>query len=85
MTNATFIRLAWYYFFFVIIALPYMFIFARTNFNRLTFKSFIYIYYSLVFFRLLLVYDGGDFMPYKSIFQDFDREGRWEYMEYRNQ
>ncbi|MXV39010.1 hypothetical protein GO491_10050 [Flavobacteriaceae bacterium Ap0902] len=85
LTNATFIRFSWYYFIFVVIALPYIYYFYKyqnAGFKPL-FKNLLFIYYALVFFRLLILYDGGDFMPYKSIFQDFDRGGIWEFMEYR--
>ncbi|MGI9527091.1 MAG: EpsG family protein [Weeksellaceae bacterium] len=85
LTNATFIRFSWYYFIFVVLALPYIYYFYRYQnyaFKPL-FKNLLFIYYAMVFFRLLILYDGGDFMPYKSIFQDFDRGGMWEFMEYR--
>jgi len=85
LTNATFIRLAWYYFYFVVVGLPFLIKFAPTNRVKKLLKAGILIYYTAVFFRLLIVYDGGDFMPYKSIFQDFDRHGRWEFMEYRRE
>lgn len=83
LTNATFVRLAWYYFIFVTLALPYMYVYIKDKSMKLGFKSATYIYFALIFFRLLIVYDSGDFMPYKSIFQDFDRNGDWEFMEYR--
>ena len=83
LTNATFIRFSWYYFIFVVLALPYIYTFIKSNNLKSLYKNLLFIYYALVFFRLLIVYDGGDFMPYKSIFQDFDRNGLWEFMEYR--
>ena len=83
ITNATFIRFGWYYFSFLCLGFPVIIkLIDSPDFKRL-FKKAIFVYYSLVFFRLLLVYDGGDFYPYKSIFQDFDRKGRWEFMEYK--
>lgn len=85
LTNATFIRFSWYYFIFVVIALPYIYYYYKLEniqFKSI-FKILLFLYYSLVFFRLLIVYDGGDFMPYKTIFQDFERNGKWEFMEYR--
>ena len=45
-------------------------------------KYFVIIYFSLMFFRLLILWDGGDMLPYKTFFQDFNRNGRWEYLEY---
>jgi len=83
LTNATFIRFTWYYFIFVILALPYIYIFSKKNVFRFSFKNLLFLYYTLLFFRLLLLFDGGDFLPYKSIFQDFDRNSIWNYMEYR--
>jgi hypothetical protein len=83
LRNATFIRFSWYFFIFVILGIPYIYLFLKREYNKSFLKLIVFTYYSLVFFRLLFVYDGGDFMPYKSIYQDFDRGGRWEYMEYR--
>jgi len=83
LTNATFVRFGWYYFIFVVIGLPHLIIHTRAPDFKRWLKNVIFLYYTAVFFRLLLVYDGGDFLPYKSIFQDFDRQGRWEFLEYR--
>ena len=83
LTNATFVRFTWYYLIFILLALPNIYNFILLKENKIIFKFAVYMYYSLLFFRLLIVYDGGDFMPYKSIFEDFDRNGRWEFMEYR--
>jgi hypothetical protein len=83
ITNGTFVRLSWYYFMFICLGLPMIFSFINDVKLKQTFKNLIFVYYTLVFFRLMIVYDGGDFMPYKSIFQDFDRNGLWEYREYR--
>jgi len=83
ITNATFIRFGWYYFSFLCLGFPLVFRFiSHLNLKKL-FRNAIFVYYSLVFFRLLLTFDGGDFYPYKSIFQDFERHGRWEFMEYK--
>lgn len=84
LTNATFIRLGWYFFMFSPIAVAYLITYLRGSTAKVLGTSLFYIYYALIFFRLLLVYDGGDFMPYKATFQDFERNGRWEFMEYRN-
>ncbi|SHJ16425.1 EpsG family protein [Mesonia phycicola] len=83
LTNATFIRFAWYYFIFVVIGLPYLILETLSLEKMKLFKTVVFLYYTAIFFRLMLVYDGGDFMPYKSIFQDFNRDGQWEHMEYR--
>ena len=84
LTNATFVRLAWYFFIFVPLALPTTLHVLKDVNLKQVFKVTLIVYYSAIFFRLLLVYDGGDFMPYKSIFQDFERNGMWEFMEYRD-
>lgn len=36
----------------------------------------------LIVFRLLLIWDGGDMMPYKTFLDNNSRNGRWEYLEY---
>jgi len=83
LTNPTFVRLTWYYFVFVALSLPYMLYFLKEVNLRIAFKSFIALYYAMVFFRLLISYDDGDLMPYKTVFQKGERNGMWEFMEYR--
>jgi len=83
LTNASFVRFGWYYFFFLILAIPSIYNFINSQKTKMAFKTIVFAYYSLLFFRLLIVYDGGDFMPYKSIFQDFNRGSMWEFMEYK--
>jgi hypothetical protein len=83
ITNATFVRLAWYYFMFICLGLPYIYYFIDFKNIKQLFRNMVFVYYALIFIRLMIVFDGGDFMPYKSIFQDFDRKGIWEYREYR--
>ncbi len=84
ITNATFIRLGWYYFMFICLGLPYVYYFIDLKSTKSLFKTAVFVYYTAIFLRLMTVYDGGDFMPYKSIFQDFDRGSIWKHMEYRN-
>lgn len=83
LTNATFVRFSWYYLIFVVIALPYMYTFMFNIKEQQSYKLLIFLYFGLLFFRLLISYDAGDLLPYKTIFQDFERHGRWEFMEYR--
>ncbi|RYZ48413.1 MAG: hypothetical protein EOP49_18735, partial [Sphingobacteriales bacterium] len=83
LTNPTFVRLTWYYFIFVALSIPYMLHFIKEADVRIALKSFIAVYFSMVFFRLLIVYDDGDMMPYKTILQAGDRNGRFQFMEYR--
>jgi hypothetical protein len=85
LTNASFVRLSWYFFIFVVLAIPFMYSFLQDQKLKTIFKSFVFAYYIAIFLRLLFVFDNGDLMPYKAIFQDFDREGMWEHMEYRKQ
>ena len=83
LTNASFLRFGWYFLIFLFIALPYIYGYIQDPKMKSNFKLLTFIYYSFIFFRLLFVFDGGDFIPYKSIFQDFRRGGQWEFMEYR--
>ncbi len=83
LTNATFVRFAWYYLIFVAIALPYIYTYMINLKNKQVYKLLVFLYFGLLFFRLLISYDAGDLLPYKTIFQDFERHGRWEYREYR--
>lgn len=46
-------------------------------------KSGVILYFSIVFFKFLFTYYGGDMIPYKSIFDNFDRKGHFDYKEYR--
>lgn len=83
LTNATFVRFSWYFLIFILAGIPSIYQLIENNIQKRHFKLAVYIYYSLLFFRLLTVYDNGDFMPYKSVFQTFDRQGHWEFLEYR--
>lgn len=82
VTNATAARFTWYF-----LIGPLMFIVheieSRRKNSDLILLS-VLLYFSLLFFRVMFVWDGGDFMPYKSIFNDEPRHGRWEFMEYRS-
>lgn len=83
ITNPTFVRLSWYYIIFLVIALPYMYVFIKDAKQKQLFKIIVFVYFASLFVRLLILYDGGDFLPYKAFFEDFERNGVWEYMEYR--
>ena len=83
LTNASFLRFGWYYFIFLVFALPYIYTFIKDRRFRANYKMLIFIYYSALFIRLLISFDDGDFMPYKTIFQDFKRNSQWDSMEYR--
>lgn len=83
--NSTLIRLSWFFF----LGFAYSVILIYNNLPKKQWKPYVLIigllYYSAIFLRLLFFYDGGDFIPYKSIFQDFDRKGRFEKFEYRDE
>lgn len=83
LNNSTFIRLNWYFLIFLCLYLPYVYISIKNLKIKNLAKKLIYCYFALLFLRLLLIWDGGDFLPYKSIFQNFERHGRWEYLEYK--
>lgn len=83
LTNATFVRFSWYYLIFPILAMPQIYIYIKEDRQKRLFKNFIFLYSSLLFFNFLINFDNGDLMPYKSIFQDFSRSGKFDYMEYR--
>lgn len=83
LTNASFIRFSWYYLIFFILSITYFIVFEPDpQKNRLA-KTLFILYFGVLFFRLLILWDGGDLMPYKTIFQDFDREGLFDDLEYR--
>jgi hypothetical protein len=83
LSNASFNRLTWYFFLFTILALTRIISFIKDPNLRKVYTFFIFLYYTLVFLKLLFSFDDGDLMPYKTIFQDFNRNGDWEWMEYR--
>ncbi|MRJ10223.1 EpsG family protein [Ornithobacterium rhinotracheale] len=83
MQNTTFIRFAWFYFSGLASAIALI----VNHFNHSEIKNYIKIgilvYFSAIFFRILISFDGGDFIPYKSIFNEFKRNGQFEMYEYR--
>jgi hypothetical protein len=81
--NPTYIRLTWYFLIFYILFLTRIFKLIKLNVNKSIYIISLYVYFSIVFFRLLFNFDGGDLLPYKSIFNNFQRNGAWEYIEYR--
>lgn len=81
--NASFIRFSWYYLIFIYLGLAYIYTFIVNATSKKIYLFLFLLYFSALFFRLLILYDDGDFMPYKMFFQDFDRKGMWDFMEYR--
>ena len=81
INDATSLRMTWFF-----LIGPILFFLNELNSNikqkGILFFGII-IYFSIIFIRIMIVWDGGDFLPYKSIFQDEPRFGRWEFLEYR--
>jgi len=84
LTNATFVRFGWYFFIFIIIGMTNIYTYIDDKKQRKIFKHLTFLYFALLYLRLVFLLDGGDFMPYKAFFQDFDRHGAFDWMEYRN-
>ncbi|WP_438965815.1 EpsG family protein [Flavobacterium sp.] len=84
LTNATFTRIGWYYLIFLLLFLSNIYKFIPSIQLKSNYKLLMYVYFSLVFLRLLIYYDGGDLIPFKFIFEDFERNGMWEFLEYRS-
>ena len=74
-----FIRMTWYYLIFYCIVLSnYVY---RSNFHYRVFKPILIIVFTALFFRMLLVWDNGDFIPYKSIFDSTIRNSMWRHLK----
>ncbi|HBK82714.1 MAG TPA: hypothetical protein DDZ41_03820 [Flavobacterium sp.] len=83
ITNASFVRFSWYYLPFFVLGISYFISFQKNERSLSLYKTLVIVYFTLLFFRLLLLYDAGDLMPYKTIFENYDRNGLWDHMEYR--
>ena len=81
--NGAFIRFNWYYLFFIAIGLTYPILATKEVKTKGLIKFTVLLYFSLLFIKLLFSWDDGDFMPYKTIFEDYDRDGMHDDMEYR--
>ena len=81
--NGAFIRFNWYFLVFVAIMLSYVVFYIKDEKIKQLVNFIIILYFSLLFFRLLINWDFGDLMPYKTIFEEGSRGGMWDYMEYR--
>lgn len=84
ITNATFIRFIWYYLIFVILTLPVMVEYVLNDINKKYFKLITIFYFLTLSTRLLLIWDGGDLMPYQTFLSEEPRNGMWDFMEYRH-
>ncbi|MEC5394399.1 EpsG family protein [Bergeyella sp. RCAD1439] len=77
------IRMAWFFFLGFAYALSLLLYHIRDKKKAWVLRGAVVVYFSMIFFRFLFFYHGGDMLPYKSIFDDFDRKGDYDYMEYR--
>ncbi|MDM1039132.1 EpsG family protein [Myroides odoratimimus] len=76
--QAVFIRMTWYYLVFYCICFAvYVY---QTPIRYRIVKPILIIVFSLLFIRMLLVWDNGDFMPYKSIFDNTVRNSMWKHL-----
>lgn len=83
IVNPILIRMAWALFIAFAYGISYI---VYQNFSKKMIpyiKSGVILYFSIVFFKFLFTYYGGDMIPYKSIFDNFDRKGHFDYKEYR--
>lgn len=81
INDATALRMTWFF-----LIGPILFFVNELNSN-IKHKGILFfiilLYFSMVFLRIMFVWDSGDFLPYKSIFEDAPRFGRWEFLEYK--
>lgn len=81
LRDATAVRMTWYFLLAPALLISYD---LESKFKGYKILFFVTIlYFSLLFFRIMLIWDGGDLMPYKSIFNSEPRNGRWEILEYK--
>lgn len=74
-TNGTFVRLTWYFIYPLLIALSII--------SKKHSTMIIYIFivlFGAIYFRTLIIWDGGDFLPYQTIFNETLRPSRWNYL-----
>lgn len=84
--NGAFIRFNWYFLIFVALGLTYFLEYNKMRAINNIFKIGILVYYTLLFFRLLSVWDNGDLVPYQTIFEPKQRKNAmWNKYEYRVQ
>lgn len=83
LINANFIRFGWYFYIFIILFLCNIYQFLIEQKSKNLYKFLIVLYFSATFFRLLFMWDMGDMMPYKTIYQDFNRPHLYDSFEYR--
>lgn len=81
LRDATAVRMSWYFLIGPAVLISYDLQSKFKGYKILL--VIVLVYFSLLFFRIMFVWDGGDFLPYKSIYEIEPRNGAWEYLEYR--
>ncbi|MFA9500033.1 EpsG family protein [Mannheimia sp. E30BD] len=73
-----FSRFSWYPFIGVVIFLGHQLMLGRNNINKLILFIGISFYFISMFLRIMLLRDGGDMMPYESIFSESIRNSQFQ-------
>lgn len=84
ITNPTYVRFSWYFFIFIILGLPHIYLYISNLKEKRTFRLLVFLYFAVLLVRMLFVWDDGDLMPYKAFYIESERHGRFEFMEYRS-
>lgn len=80
LREPTALRCIWYFLIACICIIPKLCIYTHRVSAHILLCLIIYLTTS--FFRMLFVWDGGDFIPYKSFFSDQERESLFQNLEY---
>lgn len=83
ITNPTYARFSWYFFIFIILGLPHVYLYISDLKEKNTFRLVVFLYFAILLFRMLFVWDNGDLIPYKAFYLDTERKGQFDFMEYR--
>lgn len=75
LRDAGVVRFIWYYFIGYAVLVPVL-LFRFVRYKGLI-LLFVLAYFSLVYFRNVIVRDDGNFIPYKAIFMDIHREDKF--------
>lgn len=80
LREPTALRCIWYFLIAYICIVPKLCIY--THRVSIHIRLCLIIYLTTSFFRMLFIWDGGDFIPYKSFFSDQERESLFQNLEY---
>lgn len=83
ITNPTYARFSWYFFIFIILGLPHVYLYISNLKEKSTFRLIVFLYFAILLVRMLFVWDNGDLIPYKAFYLDTERKGQFDFMEYR--